>query len=48
MDFGGAARGEDLRGYAMELAQEEVEAEFGADHVADLDWEKCEVVYDDW
>jgi hypothetical protein len=36
--------GDDPREYAQKLAQEELLQKFGADHIADLDWENCEVV----
>lgn len=37
---------DDFRAWALEMAQDEVTARFGADHVADLDWENSVVVDD--
>lgn len=38
--------GDDFRAWAIELAQDKVREKFGADHVADLDWENSRVVDD--
>lgn len=37
---------DDFRQWALELAQEKVSEKFGADHVADLDWENSQVLDD--
>ena len=45
-EFGHPEEGE-LREWAEELAKKEVYSTFGAAHVADLDWEHCDVVTHD-
>lgn len=38
--------GRELQPWALQLAQEVVTEKYGADHVADLDWENC-IISDD-
>lgn len=38
--------GDDRRQWAIEFAQDAVREKYGADHVADLDWDECEIMDD--
>lgn len=37
---------EDFKKYAIELARDRVESEYGPGHTVDLDWENCRVSND--